>query len=307
MSASSAVASVPPTDPKTYQPGKIRWTQAFVLIHFVALAAFFVDFRWYYPLVALGSYYFRMFWVTAGYHRYFSHRAYKTSRWFQFVIAFMAMTSAQKGVLWWAAHHRDHHKHSDMPQDLHSPILSGLFWSHVGWILTDAHLETKWDRIKDFAKYPELRWLSKYWLLPPILYVAALGFIGGLPLVIWGGIIGTILLWHGSFSINSLAHLFGKKRYDTTDESKNHWLLAIITCGEGWHNNHHHYQSTANQGWFWWEVDFTYYGLKVFSWLRLVWDLRTPPAHIRDSFGGKVVAPARGEAEFALVQPVPEV
>jgi stearoyl-CoA desaturase (delta-9 desaturase) len=254
-----------------------------VLVHLAALGALFVGFEWYYPLVALGSYYFRMFWVTVGYHRYFSHRSFKTSRPFQFVIAFMAMTSAQKGVLWWAAHHRDHHKYSDTPQDLHSPLQSGLWWSHVGWVMSPKFNATNFDRIRDFARFPELRWLNRWYLVPPVVYFAVLGLVGGLPLILWGGVIGTVLLWHGSFTVNSLAHLYGTRRYQTSDGSRNNWWLALLTCGEGWHNNHHHYQSSANQGWFWWEIDASYYGLKLFSWLRLVSDLRKPPAHIRDA------------------------
>lgn len=254
----------------------------FLWFHFAAVGALFVGFSWYYPLIAIASYYLRMFWVTAGYHRYFSHRAFKTSRPFQLVLAFMAMTSAQKGILWWAAHHRDHHKYSDRPEDLHSPLQSSLWWSHVGWILSDQYLETKLDRVRDLARFPELRWLNRHWLVPPAVYLLALTAVGGLPWLVWGGVIGTILLWHGSFTVNSLAHRFGTRRYQTPDGSRNNWLLALLTCGEGWHNNHHHYQSTANQGWFWWELDATYYGLKLFEAVGLVWDLRTPPAEIRD-------------------------
>jgi stearoyl-CoA desaturase (Delta-9 desaturase) len=237
-----------------------------------------------------------MFWVTIGYHRYFSHRAFKTSRPFQLVTAFFAMTSAQKGVLWWAAHHRDHHKYSDGPLDLHSPSQSGFWWSHVGWILSDRFNATKLDRIRDFARYPELRWLNRWYLVPPAVYLLALWLAGGLPILIWGGVIGTILLWHGSFTINSLAHLFGSRRYDTPDGSRNNWLLALLTCGEGWHNNHHHYQSTANQGWFWWQVDASYYGLKLLHWSRLVWDLRTPPPHVRDAGSSTAAGPPATQA-----------
>lgn len=270
--------------PSAAAAGAIRWwpLQPFVVIHLVPLAAPFLGFRWYYPLLALGSYYFRMFWVTIGYHRYFSHRSFKTSRAFQFVLAFMAMTSAQKGVLWWAAHHRDHHRYSDGPEDLHSPRQSGLFWSHVGWILSSRYNATKLDRIRDFARYPELRWLNRWYLVPPAVFMAVLWLAGGLVAVMWAGVIGTILLWHGSFIINSLGHVLGTRRYETPDDSRNHWFLALLTCGEGWHNNHHRYQSTANQGWFWWQVDLSYYGLRLFSALGLVWDLRRPPAHIRD-------------------------
>ncbi len=256
----------------------------FFAVHLLALGAFFVKFHWYYPVVAIGLYYLRMFAITAGFHRYFSHRSFKTSRGFQFLLALVGSTSAQKGVLWWAAHHRDHHKYSDTPDDIHSPVQRGFWWSHVGWFLSRRHDQTKFDRIRDFAKYPELVWLNKNHLVPPILLAVVLGFIGGVPMMIWGFGISTVLLWHGTFTINSLSHVFGKRRYPTTDDSRNNWLLALITMGEGWHNNHHYYMSTANQGFYWWEVDFSYYALKVMSWVGLVWDLRTPPRHIRDQY-----------------------
>jgi stearoyl-CoA desaturase (Delta-9 desaturase) len=275
---------VPPSAPNIRRsPATVRWwpPPPFLLFHLAALGALFVGFRWYYPIIALASYYLRMFWVTVGYHRYFSHRAFKTSRAFQFVTAFLAMTSTQKGVLWWAAHHRAHHRHSDGPEDLHSPGQSGFWWSHVGWILCDRYGPTDYDGIRDFARFPELRWLNRWYLVPPALYFLALWIAGGLPVLVWGGVIGTILLWHGSFTINSLAHIFGSRRYATPDGSRNNWLLALLTCGEGWHNNHHHYQSSANQGWFWWEIDASYCGLKLMRAFGLVWDLRRPPAHVR--------------------------
>ena len=256
----------------------------FVGVHLAALiGVFLVGFHWWYPLAALAGYFVRMFFVTAGYHRYFSHRAFKTSRWFQFVLAFMAESSAQKGALWWAAHHRDHHKYSDQAGDIHSPRQKGLVWSHLGWILCRKYDETKIDRIKDFAQYPELRWLNKYHLVPPVLLAVALFLVGGAPLLVWGFFVSTVLLWHGTFTINSLSHVFGSVRYQSDDDSKNNWLLAIITGGEGWHNNHHYYQSTANQGFYWWEIDTSYYTLKALSWLGVVWDLRNPPRHIRDA------------------------
>jgi stearoyl-CoA desaturase (delta-9 desaturase) len=262
----------------------------FFAVHLAALGAFFVGFHWYYPVVAIGLYYLRMFGVTAGFHRYFSHRSYKTSRGFQFLLALLGTTAAQKGVLWWAAHHRDHHKFSDQPEDLHSPRQRGFWWSHVGWILCAKNNRTKTERIGDFAKYPELRWLNKYHLVPPVALATLLFLVGGWGLLVWGFFVSTVLLWHGTFTINSLSHVFGSRRYQTSDDSKNNFLLALLTLGEGWHNNHHFYMSTANQGWFWWEIDGSYYALKLLSWIGLVRDLRTPPKHIRDAH--RPVAPA---------------
>ncbi len=226
--------------------------------------------------LAVGSYFARMFFVTAGYHRYFSHRAFRTGRVFQFLLAFMAQTSCQKGVLWWAAHHRHHHRFSDAPEDIHSPVRRGFWWSHVGWILSPRYDETPYAAVKDLTRYPELVWLNEHHLVPVFAYHAVLLAVGGLPAMVWGGVVSTVLLWHGTFTINSLSHVFGHRRYITTDTSRNNWLLAVVTCGEGWHNNHHFHQNTANQGWFWWEIDATFAVLRVLRFFRVVSHLRLP-------------------------------
>ncbi len=264
---------------------KFDWVAAapFIAMHLTALVGVvLVPFHWWYVAAAVALYYVRMFGVTAVYHRYFSHRAYKTSRPMQFLLALLGASAAQKGPLWWAAHHRDHHKYSDQPEDIHSPRQRGFWWSHVGWIVSHDYDETKFGRIADFAKYPELRWLNRWHLLPPTVLAVALWLVGGSGLLVWGFFVSTVVLWHGTFTINSLSHVFGSVRYQTGDDSKNNVWLALITMGEGWHNNHHHYQSTANQGFFWWEVDVSYYALRALSLVGLVWDLRTPPAHVRD-------------------------
>jgi stearoyl-CoA desaturase (Delta-9 desaturase) len=280
MDKSPGAAAVTPLA----QPGIERLDKItsipFFAVHLLALGAFLVKFHWYYPVVALGLYYLRMFAITAGFHRYFSHRSFKTSRWFQFALAFLGTTSAQKGVLWWAAHHRDHHKYSDQPEDIHSPVQRGFWWSHVGWILSRRHDQNKFDRIRDFTKYPELMWLNKYHLLPPVLLAAVLGLVGGVPMMVWGFCVSTVLLWHGTFTINSLSHMIGRRRYATGDQSRNNWFLAIITLGEGWHNNHHHYQSSARQGFFWWEYDLAYYVLRLFGILGLVSHIRPVPRRL---------------------------
>jgi stearoyl-CoA desaturase (delta-9 desaturase) len=254
----------------------------FLLFHAAALSVFWVKFHWWYPLACLLLYGVRMFFVTAGYHRYFSHRSFKTTRWFQFVIAFLAMSSSQKGVLWWAAHHRHHHRFSDEDEDVHSPTLFGFFWAHIGWILSDKYNDTRLHYIGDFAKFPELRWLDKYYLVAPTVLGVTLWLLGGWGLFAWGFCLSTVMLWHGTFTINSLSHLFGNRRYETTDTSRNNWLLALVTLGEGWHNNHHHYMAAARQGFYWWEVDITYYGLKLLASLGLIRELRQVPAHVLD-------------------------
>jgi stearoyl-CoA desaturase (delta-9 desaturase) len=192
-------------------------------------------------------------------------------------MALLGTLSVQKGVLWWAANHRHHHKHSDKHEDIHSPVLGGFWWSHTGWIIVKDYEETKMELIPDLAKYPELLWLNKYYLVPPVLFSSLFFFIGGPAALIWGFFLSTVLLWHGTFTINSLSHVFGRKRYVTGDESRNNWFLALLTMGEGWHNNHHCYQAAARQGFFWWEVDMSYYLLKAMSWVGITRDLKQPP------------------------------
>ena len=262
---------------------KLDWISSipFFLIHLACLGAFFTGVSWKALAVCGGLYLARILAVTIGYHRYFSHRTFKTSRPFQFLLALAATTSAQKGVLWWAAHHRHHHRSSDQLDDVHSPAQRGFWWSHVGWILCRKYNATRLELIRDFARYPELVWLNKYHLVPPVLLGTALFLLGGWQMLVVGFFWSTVLLWHGTFTINSLSHVFGARRYKTTDTSRNNLLLALITCGEGWHNNHHYHQNTANQGWFWWEVDASYYVLKALSWLGVVSDLRTPSQTVK--------------------------
>lgn len=234
-------------------------------------------------LLALGLYAVRMFGLTAGFHRLLSHRSYRTSRPFQFLLALLGTLSAQKGPLWWAAHHRRHHKYSDLEGDVHSVRQKGFFWAHVGWILMRGSQATDWDRIKDLSPLPELRWLNRYWYLPPIALAVALYAVAGSWGFVWGFLVSTTLLWHGTFCVNSLAHLWGRRRYATTDDSRNSFLIALFTLGEGWHNNHHYYQRSERQGFYWWEIDIAHYVLVALSWLGLVWDLHGPPEHVREA------------------------
>lgn len=245
-------------------------------VHIAALGVFFVDFSWKLPLFAVALYGIRMFGITGAYHRYFSHRSYKTSRFFQFCLSFLGSLASQKGALWWAAHHRHHHRFSDQKQDIHSPIQDGFWWSHIGWIISDRYENTRWDLIKDLARYPELVLLDRYWYLVQAAVMGGVFYFGGLPYLFWY-LLSTAVLWHGTFTINSLAHVFGSQRYETGDTSRNNFLLALITLGEGWHNNHHCYQRATRNGFYWWEIDLTYYGLKFLEFLGLIWDLHAPP------------------------------
>ena len=231
-------------------------------------------------LCCIGLYFMRLFFITAAYHRYFSHRGYKMGRVMQFLMAVGGTLAVQKGPLWWAGHHRNHHKYSDQPQDTHSPLLKGFLWSHIGWIMCRKFNPTPTHLISDFAKFPELVWLNKWHWVPPTLLGVAVFLVGGWSALWFGFFFSLVLSWHGTYFINSLAHVFGRRRYVTTDTSRNSFILALITLGEGWHNNHHYYQSSANQGFFWWELDVSYYILKLLSWVGLVRDLRQPPAHV---------------------------
>jgi stearoyl-CoA desaturase (delta-9 desaturase) len=260
---------------------KVVETLPFCLTHLAALAgALYVGATPALVGLALALYVVRMFFITAAYHRYFAHRSYKTSRAFQFLLALGGTTAAQRGVLWWAGHHRDHHAYSDTPRDTHSVVQGGFLWAHVGWFLSTKYDATPLERISDFARYPELRWLNRHWLVPPLAGLAVLFLAGGLPAAVWGGLVSTVLLWHGTFTINSLTHVFGSRRYATTDESRNNWFLALITLGEGWHNNHHYFSVAANQGFFWYELDVSFFVLRVLEKLGLVWDVKRPPASI---------------------------
>jgi stearoyl-CoA desaturase (delta-9 desaturase) len=229
--------------------------------------------------LCLGLFWIRLFGITGGYHRYFSHKSYKTSRAVQFVLAVLGVAAVQKGPLWWAGGHRRHHRYSDQEGDLHSPR-KGFWHAHQGWIFTGEWDATEIDRIRDFARYPELVWLNRWHVVVPLLLVAACFALDGLRGFVWGFCISTVLLWHATYSINSLAHVWGSRRYETSDDSRNNLFLALLTLGEGWHNNHHHYMASARQGFFWWEIDITYYVLRGLAAVGVVWDLREPPAEI---------------------------
>ena len=252
----------------------------FVVVHLACLAAFWSGITWQAIAICIALYWLRIFAIGAGYHRYFSHRAYSTSRVFQFMLAFLSQSTAQKSVLWWAAKHRHHHLHSDTDQDIHSPRHKGFLYSHVGWIFAKRHAATDLTKIDDFARYPELMWLHRLELAPAIALGTLCWLVAGWPGLVVGFFWSTVLVYHATFCINSLAHVRGRKRYVTGDDSRNNWLLALLTMGEGWHNNHHACQASVRQGFRWWEYDPTFYILKLLSWLRVVWDLKTPPVAV---------------------------
>lgn len=279
------------------EPDKVDWIRVmpFVFLHAGCLGVLWVGWSPVALWTALALYFIRMFAVTGIHHRYFSHKTYSTSRFGQFLLAAFAGTTVQRGSLWWAYHHRHHHQHSDGPEDAHSPHVHGFLWSHIGWITSRRNFPTDYTKIKDLAKFPELVWLNRFDLVVPILfgfatYLAGVGlerFAPGLgttgpQMLVWAFFVSTTVLFHGTACINSMAHLMGRRRFKTDDDSRNSFILAIITLGEGWHNNHHRYQSSTRNGFYWWEIDPTYYGLKLLSWTGFIWGLKDVPQSVLD-------------------------
>ena len=289
----------------TAADNQIDWPRVipFVCLHLACFAIIYVGFSWFACLFALALYIVRMFAITAFYHRYFAHKAFKTSRVGQFIFAVLGATAVQRGPLWWASHHRNHHAHSDELVDAHSPHQHGFLWSHIGWFLSRANFSTQLERVKELAKFPELRFLDRFDVIIPIVLAAIIYGLGellaythpqlntnGFQLFVWGFVLSTVLLYHGTFCVNSLAHVWGKRRYATRDHSRNNALIALITLGEGWHNNHHHFPGSASQGFYWWEIDFTYYGLRALAALGVIWDLKTVPIGVKNAHINQSIA-----------------
>jgi stearoyl-CoA desaturase (delta-9 desaturase) len=284
-------------DPEIKYPDKIDWLRAlpFILLNLSVVAVFWVGFSWVALTTALILWVTRVFSIGAFYHRYFSHRTYKANRFWQFIFAIMGATAVQRGPLWWATHHRQHHMYADEYEDAHSPVKHGFLWSHIGWFMSKKHYYYNPERVKDLARFPELVFLDRFDSLVPLLLATSLFVAGvlmhryapglgttGWQMFIWGFSISTIAVFHTTVSINSISHRWGKRRFQTKDNSRNSLFLALLTLGEGWHNNHHHYPGTARQGFMWWEVDITFYVLKLMERLRIISDVRGVPKTILD-------------------------
>jgi stearoyl-CoA desaturase (delta-9 desaturase) len=291
-------ASTAPRTADAANRDRVDWARIlpFVGMHVACLAVFWVGIS---PLavgVAVALYVLRMFAITGFYHRYFSHRTFRTSRFAQFVFAALGASAVQRGPIWWAAHHRHHHAHSDKADDVHSPRQRGFVWSHLGWFLSRRHFAPDLTRVRDLLRFPELRWLDRFDILVPFVlalglllagrwlavHYPALGVTGG-QLLVWGFFVSTVACYHGTYTINSLCHVWGRRRYATGDDSRNNFLLALITLGEGWHNNHHRYPMSARQGFYWWEIDITYYLLRMLAAAGIIWDLKPVPREVRDA------------------------
>lgn len=275
---------------------EIDWLRVvpFLVSHLMILGVFWVGWSWTAVGIAAFLYGVRMFAVTAFYHRYFSHKTFKTSRPWQFVFGLLGNSAVQRGPLWWASHHRYHHQYADQTEDIHSPARQGFWWSHVGWMISKGNFLTRTELVGDWNRFPELRWLDRFDVVVPVIFAVLLFFLGsyleaaapglhtsGPQLLVWGFFISTVVLFHATACINSLCHMVGSRRYETGDESRNNLALALLTLGEGWHNNHHHYAVSTRQGFYWWEVDLTYYILVLLSRLGIVRELRPVTEEVR--------------------------
>lgn len=289
----------------------------FIILHLGCLGVIWVGASPFAVWSAVALYFIRMFAVTGIYHRYFSHKTYSTSRGGQLFLALWGGTTVQRGPLWWAYHHRHHHQHSDEEEDAHSPHVHGFWWSHIGWITSRRNFPTDYTKVKDLVKYPELVFLNRFDIIVPILFATTVFCVGhvlgryapqlgtnGLQMLFWGFFVSTTALFHGTSCINSMAHLMGRRRFNTSDDSRNSFILAIITLGEGWHNNHHRYMSSTRNGFYWWEVDPTYYGLKLLSWTKLIWGLKAVPVSVlEEGARAEHAASVAAAQKAALVHP----
>lgn len=290
-------------------PETIDWFRIspFLIMQVACLCVFWVGFSWTAFTTALVLYFLRLFSIGGFYHRYFSHKTFQTNRFWQFIFGVIGVASVQRGPLWWASHHRQHHMVSDQPEDVHSPKQHGFWWSHMGWFMSRKHFLYNPDRVKDLSKYPELVLLDRFDVFIPIFLFISLFAAGWLlkiyapqlhttpwQMVVWGFCISTTALFHSTVVINSLCHVFGRQRFATSDTSRNSFILALLTLGEGWHNNHHYYPATARQGFKWWEIDITFYILKFLELIGVIWDVRGLPKSVleRDLVKSKKATPA---------------
>ncbi len=290
------------------RPDAVDWLRVmpFLALHVACVAVIWVGWSPVAVAVAVGLYAVRMFAITGFYHRYFSHRTFKTSRPWQFIFAVLGNAAAQRGPLWWASHHRRHHRVADRPEDTHSPVHHGFWWSHLLWLTTPRNFATDESCVQDWSRFAELRFLDRFANLVPLALAVGTFALGqalhhwapslgtdGWQMFIWGFVVSTVVLYHATFTINSLDHMVGRRRFDTPDNSRNNWVLALLTFGEGWHNNHHRYAGTARQGFYWWELDATWWLLRAMSAVGIIRDLKGVPDRIRQEGRAK----RRGRAD----------
>ena len=257
--------------------------------HLACLAAFFVGFSWAAVAIFFVFYVIKGMGVTTGFHRLLAHRSYKTNRFVQFLLALAGSMAVQGGPLWWVAHHREHHAETDTDLDIHSPVTKGMWQAHMGWMMTDEAFNEKGTNSRDLHKFPEIKFLQRYYvwiLVAQIVFLFGLGAglnalypqlaTSGLQFVVWGFFISTVFTWHVTFMVNSVCHRWGAQPYDTGDASTNNVFIGILAFGEGWHNNHHHYPNSARHGLRWWQADVTYMLIRALEIVGLASDLKLP-------------------------------
>jgi len=250
---------------------------AYGLLHLGCLGVFFVPFDSHAVAIFCGAYLIRGFGVSVIYHRYFAHRTFRTSRVMQFLFGLYGTTTVLGGPLWWAQTHREHHRHADTPDDIHSPRYQGFVYSHCGWFLTHAHRDVDLSKVSDLARFPEMMFLERWGGAFKLLYIGCAYWLFGVVGLVWGFFVPTVVVIQMVHWIQSVSHsLGGYRRYPTPDESRNHWLFGVVSMGEGFHHNHHAFPASARLGLLWWEIDVGYYLLVGLAWLRLIRDLRVP-------------------------------
>jgi stearoyl-CoA desaturase (Delta-9 desaturase) len=260
-----------------------------IVVHLALFTIPYIDFSWWYLLmfavvtrvIGLG--------ITVGFHRYFSHRSFKTRRWFQFLLAAAGCAALQKGPLWWAIHHRLHHRHSDTPDDPHSPVVDGFLYGHCGWLFSRDLMHPDEQVVHDLTKYRELVWLDRFWMVPGLLLAAICFAVGGWGGLVYGFCLSVVVLFQVTFAVNSIGHLYGPQRFDTGEGSRNNLVLGYLAMGDGWHNNHHRAPTSARHGFAWYEFDFSYQTIRFLALLRLAWDVKQPPPGL---MSGKELPPA---------------
>ena len=274
----------------------------FWLVQASAVLMFAVPFRWAFVALWAASHFSRALGLTLIFHRYLAHRAFQMNRVARFVWAFIGTAAMQKGPLWWAGHHVNHHRYADRDGDPHSPSVSGFYYAHIGWFLNDTRhdqLPPSNPVIRDFSKDFEIAWLERFFVVPPLLLAIAMFLAGGLPWLVWGFCVPTVTLAHSTFAINTINHMFGSRRFETLDASRNNLLTAFFAVGEGWHNNHHRYQRAARNGFYWWEFDPTWYVIRAMAAVGLVWGIQSVPTRIYEE--ARVVKAARASKPVASV------
>ena len=285
--AALPAAVAPAAPPSLYRLARIVLALVpLVGVHLALVGLFFVPVTWTAVILFIVVTRISGTGITVGFHRYLAHHAFKTSRWFQFALTAAGCVAMQKGPLWWCVFHREHHKHSDEPGDVHSPVLDGFWYAHFGWLVTQDLSQPNHDNVRDLARFPELVWLDRLWMVPGILVATACYLIDGRSGLLWGFCLGTAVVFQVTFLVNSAGHLWGSQRFDTGDGSRNNFVIGVLAMGEGWHNNHHRAPTSARHGFAKYEVDLAYLIIKTFRALGLVWGVRQPPEAAMDAARG---------------------